>query len=423
MGQVLSAMVIFGLLFCSILASAQTKWPNYVSGLEPELSESAEAAVVPPDVVVQPPDTNLTPDKARWSGNWSGWACLARMCDIKLIVEKVNDQGATIVYASASAARGLFSERLDAKFNADELQGTLASGSELAFRMRNDGVLEFSISAKGGGLAAGVLSQNGTAFRLVERVPTSFFENGKPITLEVVIYKPPGTGPFPTVIFNHGSTGNGDNPKLFASTWTSPALAKFFTDRGWLVAFPQRRGRGKSDGLYDEGFEQNRSGYSSRPELSLPGLERALTDLDATVDYLLARPGVDSSRMLMGGQSRGGILSVAYAGTRPARFMGVINFVGGWISDHWATAEAINTVTFKRGASYPKPILWLYGENDSFYKIVHSRKNFEAFVADGGKGIFKVFETPAGQNGHSLISKSALWSETVETYLKQIDSR
>ena len=74
MGQVLSAMVIFGLLFCSISASAQTKWPNYISKLEPELSESAEAAVVPPDVVVQPPDTNLTPDKARWERHlvWLG---------------------------------------------------------------------------------------------------------------------------------------------------------------------------------------------------------------------------------------------------------------------------------------------------------------------------------------------------------------
>jgi len=417
--------VIVGLLFWSISValSAQTNWPDYISGIEPELSESTVAAVAPPDVVVQDPDLAVPLDKARWSGRWSGWACQARLCDIKLLVEKVTSQGATVVWVSASAARGVFSERVDARFEADELRGTLTSGTELVFRMRKDGDVEFLGRANGGSQVGGVLSKKLTAHRLVERMPTSFFENGKPITLEVVIYKPAGTGPFPTVMFNHGSTGNGDNPLLFTSTWTSPALAKFFTDKGWLVAFPQRRGRGKSDGLYNEGFEANRSGYSCRPELSLPGLERALTDLDAAVDYLVVRPDVDSRRMLIGGQSRGGILSVAYVGTRPTRFMGAINFVGGWVSDRCGTAETINTVTFKRGASYPKPILWLYGENDSFYKIEHSRKNFDSFVTAGGAGIFTVFAPADGQNGHGLVSMPHLWRGAMGSYVEQLDRK
>jgi len=146
-----------------------------------------------------------------------------------------------------------------------------------------------------------------------------------------------------------------------------------------------------------------------------------LTDLDAAVDYLLVRPDVDSKHMLIGGQSRGGILSVAYAGTRPSRFMGVINFVGGWISDRCPTAEAINTTTFKRGAAYQHSMLWLYGENDSFYKMDHSRKNFDAFIASGGTGVFKTFQTPAGQNGHNLISTPGSWKETVEAYVRQLE--
>ena len=64
-------------------------------------------------------------------------------------------------------------------------------------------------------------------------------------------------------------------------------LYGFFNKRGWIVAFPQRRGRGKSGGLYDEGFTPDRSEYSCDPEFSLPGLERALTDMDAAADYLL----------------------------------------------------------------------------------------------------------------------------------------
>lgn len=114
----------------------------------------------------------------------------------------------------------------------------------------------------------------------VDRVPTPFVENDKPVTLEMVIYKPAGNGPFPALMFNHGSTGNGDNPAAFISTYTSAAIARHFTENGWLVAFPQRRGRGKSDRLYDKGFEANRSQYWCDPQLSLPGLERALSDMD-----------------------------------------------------------------------------------------------------------------------------------------------
>ena len=55
-----------------------------------------------------------------------------------------------------------------------------------------------------------------------------------------------------------------------------------FVKKGYMVAFPQRRGRGKSEGLYDEGFNVDRSqGYACDPKQSLPGADRALTDIAA----------------------------------------------------------------------------------------------------------------------------------------------
>lgn len=211
--------------------------------------------------------------------------------------------------------------------------------------------------------------------------------------------------------------------RLFTSTWTSPALARFFNERGWMVAFPQRRGRGKSGGLYDEGFAPDRSGYSCEPKLSLPGLERALTDIDVAAAYLAGRPDVDGKQMLLGGQSRGGIAAIAYAGIHPDRFTGVINFVGGWVGDPCWYADVINGESFRRGATYPRPTLWLYGENDPFYRVSHSRKNFEAFKAAGGTGTFHVFEMDAGQSGHGLLSNPARWNETVQSYLETVTGR
>lgn len=413
-------LIIGNLLLVSQLAIAQTPWPNYISQLEHDSTESTVLAVLPADVAIEPPKSNVSADKARWSGAWSGWGCVARMCDVKLTVESVNQDGAILVYAGASASSQL-TKRIQATFLDEELTAPLSNGSFIALRMRSgtDKVAEFVIHKDGALRVAGVLSQTSALAKINERIPTRFIENNKPVTLEMVIYKPPGNGPFPTLMFNHGSTGNGDNPALFISTWTSATLARFFTDKGWLVAFPQRRGRGKSDGLYDEGFEENRSRYACSTALSLPGLERALSDMDAAADYLAARPDVDRKRMVIGGQSRGGIASVAYAGTRPTRFAGVINFVGGWVGDRCVNAAAINTASFKRGAAYAAPMLWLYGENDPFYRVSHSKSNFDAFIQAGGKGAFKAFAPSGGLNGHGLISMPDLWRSDITSYLEQ----
>ena len=138
-----------------------------------------------------------------------------------------------------------------------------------------------------------------------EFIGTSLIEDGKPIQLELLVRRPDGPGPFPTVVFNHGSTGRGDTPESFRRSWWSPAASAYFVERGWMVVFPQRRGRGASDGRYDEGFETDRSRYSCLPALSLPGVERAIEDLDAVMSHLRSRRDVLHSRILLAGRSRG----------------------------------------------------------------------------------------------------------------------
>jgi len=254
------------------------------------------------------------------------------------------------------------------------------------------------------------------------RAPTESVENGELIFLEVIIFKPFGPGPFPTLMFNHGSTGHRANPAYFGRSYTASSLAFFFNERGWLVAFPQRRGRGRSDGQYDEGLEPNGSGYSCTPEVALRGLKRALQDLDTVVKYLNGRSDVDRNHMLIGGQSRGGLLSIVYAGTHPERFKAVINFVGGWVGQRCSEVETINTNTFRRGAEFKKPTLWLYGENDSTYEIAHSRKNFDAFIAEGGKGSFLTYPPGAQKDGHKLLYKPDLWRKAVDSFIGSLNT-
>lgn len=258
------------------------------------------------------------------------------------------------------------------------------------------------------------------ATRSTERALTPFVEAGSPVTLEVVLFEPLAPGPHRLVVFHHGSTGNGDNPASFRATTVSEAVARFFALRGWAVAFPQRRGRGASDGTYDEGFEPDRSRYSCRQELALPGVERALQDADAALEHLRRRPGIDASRILLAGHSRGGILAIAQAGRRPDAVQGAVNFVGGWLGEGCVDASAVNRATFVSGAASPHPSLWLYAAADPFYSLDHSRANFDAFTSAGGRGEFRAYQRATGLNGHFLVDDPALWEADLAAFLGRL---
>lgn len=258
------------------------------------------------------------------------------------------------------------------------------------------------------------------AERLDERAPTPFTEGGQPVTLEVVLFKPLTAGPYPLIVFHHGSTGRGNDPSRFTLTFTSKAIAQFYVERGWLVAFPQRRGRGQSDGLYDEGFLPDRSAYSCEQNTSLAGAERALADLDVLTDWLRARADVDPTRMVVAGVSRGGALALVHASRRPDVFLGAINYVGGWIGEGCGDHLAINRALFNEAAGNPGPTLWLYGANDSFYSLAYSRANYDSFSANGGMGQFFEFNLGAGQDGHGLIFFPEFWRLDVDNFLGQL---
>jgi dienelactone hydrolase len=246
-------------------------------------------------------------------------------------------------------------------------------------------------------------------------------EEGRAVSLEVVVFKPFGAGPFPAVMFHHGSTGNFINPSLSTDTYTSETMARFFVERGWLIAFAQRRGRGKSDGLYDEGFTPDRSRYSCLQGPALAGFQRALLDVDAAASYVKDRSDVDASHLLSAGVSRGGILSVVHAAERPGLFGGAVSFVGGWLGEGCADAVVVNRSLSVRGATLDRPTLWLYGENDSFYSLAHSRANFDAFLAAGGQGTLESYARAPTLNGHFIINDPALWTAHLEAFVSLVD--
>lgn len=235
--------------------------------------------------------------------------------------------------------------------------------------------------------------------------------------LEIVAAKPQHEGPYPTIIFNHGSTGWGRNTALYKRTIAPAIAANYFIERGWMTLFPQRRGRGKSGGIYGEGLASDGSGYSCEVDIAIAGLERAVEDMDAVVRHLRERPDVDQTQLAIGGVSRGGVLSIAYAGMRPGIFQGAINFSGGWLGRACPSHELVNPTLFKRGGTAGISTLWLHGSYDQYYRISHCRGNFEKFRSAGGQGEFV-----AAPMGHALLFKPALWKAHLDRYMDRISN-
>jgi dienelactone hydrolase len=199
-------------------------------------------------------------------------------------------------------------------------------------------------------------------------------------------------------------------------TLRSSRPARFFVERGFAVLAPMRRGRGTSDGAYEE--------YEATCDRGIlrAGLDRAITDVDAAMAYLRTQPWAHPARMLVAGQSRGGILSVVYAAERPGTVRGAINFAGGWTSQRCdESGRGFNGGAFAAAAGRPRvPTLWLYAEQDTYYSATWIRRYHEAFAQAGGVATFHLF--PAfDADGHRLVDRPKIWETAVDDFLRALN--
>ena len=235
------------------------------------------------------------------------------------------------------------------------------------------------------------------------------------IRLEATLYKPKGIGPFPVVVFNHGSTGPGVIP---ASSTSNPrGYASYLLKQGIALIIPMRRGRGKSEGLYTEPYDcsLNQAQW---------GIQYAMESLDAVYEYLRKQEWADMHRVILSGTSRGGLLSVVYAAERPGSAIGVINFVGGWMSDSCNSRAGldINEAIFREaGKKSAVPALFLYGSADNYYAVSSIEKYPVAFREGGGRADYRLYTLPAGENGHALLYRhEKLWRPEVDAFLLEL---
>jgi pimeloyl-ACP methyl ester carboxylesterase len=247
------------------------------------------------------------------------------------------------------------------------------------------------------------------------RIPLTekrFLGKGRELTLEGTLFRPSADGVVPLLVFNHGSTGRGRGSPT--ETLTYPEVARFFVERGIAVLVPMRRGRGASDGDYLERYDCDTGTLSA-------GLDRAIEDMDAVMAFVSVQAWVDRGRLLLGGMSRGGFLSIVYASMRPTGARGVIDMAGGWTVEVCDQRVHFHASTLAgAGRSAKLPTLWLYSENDRNYGPAAVRAYHRAFTGAGGAAELHLFG-PIGHDGHILLPRSvSVWAGAVDAFLQRI---
>jgi dienelactone hydrolase len=125
------------------------------------------------------------------------------------------------------------------------------------------------------------------------------------LTLAGYLYRPTGSGPFPAVLWNHGSEPDPGASAQFDS------VAAIFVPAGFVVFAPMRRGHSDSEGEYIRDAiarESMLAGRDAGVRLGARLLETSQVDDQlAGLAYLRRQAFVDTARIVVAGCSFGGI--------------------------------------------------------------------------------------------------------------------
>jgi dipeptidyl aminopeptidase/acylaminoacyl peptidase len=241
------------------------------------------------------------------------------------------------------------------------------------------------------------------------------FPSGQ-LTLHGVLYKPEGAGPFPAVVYNHGSAAG------MLSSQAFEALGPVFTSRGWVFFAPYRRGQGASSsaGPYigDEiaAAEKNggiRAGVATMVRL----LETDhLNDQLAALAWLRKQSFVQPERIAVAGNSFGGIETVL--GAERGDYCAAVDASGG--AESWAQAPELQTLMTRSVRNARAPIFFFQPENDC--NLAPSR-TLSAAMKDAGK-VFEIKIYPpfgkSAQEGHGFAYLgSSVWADDVFRFLEK----
>jgi dienelactone hydrolase len=240
---------------------------------------------------------------------------------------------------------------------------------------------------------------------------TTFFYAHDGRKLEAYFYKPDGPGPFPAVIYNHGSrAGFEHEERPFMS------VGRLLIGAGYAVIVPERRGYGKSEGktFAEEVGDDRGAPYVTR-------LKAETDDMLAVMDYAKRELPIDSKRMAVMGWSFGGTVTT-FAAAKSSEFRCAIAQAPGALN--WERSPALRQALTEAAARIHVPLQCMGAENDATTKNVTGVCG--AVTAHGGTAEaivyppFKPASNPNAPNaGHAIFSAEGMniWSKDALAFL------
>jgi dienelactone hydrolase len=201
------------------------------------------------------------------------------------------------------------------------------------------------------------------AARQAHPAPESVVVTSGTLQLRALLFRPPGDGPFPAVLFNHGSyvSSSPMEPE------TPAIVGQVFARHGYALLFLFRQGiglsigQGTADGdLMEHAFEKGGAEARNRIQLELLDGEE-LNEVTAALSALRARRDIDSRRVAVVGHSFGGQLSLVQV-ERDARLRAAVLF--GPAAASWQRSPALRTRLVAAARRAQAPVMIVHAKND-----------------------------------------------------------
>jgi len=251
---------------------------------------------------------------------------------------------------------------------------------------------------------------------------------GGDVAMAAHFYKPQGDGPFPAVVFSHGRAAD----REVRATLKYPVLVghgNFWLRKGFALIAPLRRGYGETGGVDSEASGATWRLGSCRTDPDYAKVAKIAGEaVLATLDWAREQPWAAKDKILLVGQSVGGLTTVAVAAGNPPGVVGAINFSGGAGGSpddspgRSCKPENLTKLFEEFGKTIRIPSLWLYAENDLFWGAEAPKEWHRAFSAGGSKTRSVMTPpVPGVKDGHALLASGGrLWSPPVNDFVKQL---
>ena len=226
------------------------------------------------------------------------------------------------------------------------------------------------------------------------------------------LFLPPGDGPFPCMMFNHGSSIHQGSTDL-----CKPSVAATLLSWGLAAFMPHRHGYGESPGPPWRDEVMGEFGSEAYDVQLAARLDRESDDVVAALAYLQTRPEIQAEHIGVMGSSFGGI-NTLLAASKTDRFRCAVEFAGAAMN--WERTPALRKLMHAAARQLTRPIFFIQAEND--YSTAPTRELTAALAGSDLVVLGKVFPAfgLSRDEGHRFERNGPMiWGPEVRSFLER----